>query len=99
MRQLRFHVLLATLALGMNAAPGRAAAIVGVAPPAPIVEVVPAPPAVGYVWQPGHWSWNGIAYIWHPGAYVAAPHPGVAWIPGHWVPRGDNWFWVAGHWI
>ena len=35
---------------------GRVGVVVGFAPPAPVVEVVPAPPAPGYVWQPGYWS-------------------------------------------
>jgi hypothetical protein len=38
----------------------RVGVVVGVAPPAPVVETVPAPPGPGYVWQPGYWSWNGV---------------------------------------
>jgi YXWGXW repeat-containing protein len=75
-----------------------AVVIVGVAPPAPIVEVAPAPPAVGYVWRPGYWSWNGARYIWVTGAYVAAPRPGAVWVPSHWVARGGGWVWVGGYW-
>jgi hypothetical protein len=60
----------------LAAAPGlaRVGVVVGVATPTPVVEPVPAPPGPGYVWQPGYWSWNGVQYVWVPGAYVA-PRP------------------------
>jgi hypothetical protein len=50
-----------------------------------MVEVVPPPPAPGYVWQPGYWSWNGVQYVWVPGAYVVAPFVHAVWMPGAWV--------------
>ena len=58
--------LLCAAALTLAAVPGfaRVGVVVGLAPPAPVVEVVPAPPAPGYVWQPGYWSWNGFQYVW-----------------------------------
>ena len=29
-------------------------------PPPPLYqEVVPAPPGPRWIWQPGHWQWNG----------------------------------------
>ena len=67
--------VLCAAALMLAAAPGvaRVGVVVGVAPPAPVVEPVPAPPGPGYVWQPGYWSWNGVQYVWVPGTYVAAP--------------------------
>jgi hypothetical protein len=37
--------------------------------PAPLVEVVPAAPAPGYVWVKGHYRWEGNHW---------------AWVPGHW---------------
>lgn len=42
-------------------------------PPAPVVETVPPPPGVYYVWRPGHWVWNGFRYVWRRGHYVARP--------------------------
>jgi hypothetical protein len=83
-------------ALMLAAAPGVARVVVGIALPAPVAEVVPAPPAPGYVWQPGYWSWNGVQYVWVPGAYVVAPYLNAVWVPGAWVRRGPGW--VAGHW-
>lgn len=93
-------VFLCTALLNLAAVPGfaRAGVVVGFAPPAPVVEVVPAPPAPGYVWQPGYWSWNGVQYVWVPGAYVVAPTlaPCGSQEPGSGMaPAG---MWVAGHW-
>jgi hypothetical protein len=76
----------------------RVGVVVGVAPPAPVVETIPPPPAPGYVWQPGYWAWNGVQYVWVPGSYVAVPYPSAVWVPGNWVSRGGGWVWVAGHW-
>jgi hypothetical protein len=67
--------VLCALAVALAAASGfaRVGVVVGFAPPAPVVEAVPPPPAPGYVWQPGYWSWNGVQYVWVPGAYFVAP--------------------------
>ena len=47
--------LVCAAALTLAPVPGfaRVGVVVGLAPPAPVVEVAPAPPAPGYVWQPG----------------------------------------------
>lgn len=71
---------------------------VAVSPPAPLAETAPPPPAPGYVWNPGYWSWNGIKYVWVPGRYVVAPFPHARWIGGRWVHRGHRWAWVDGRW-
>jgi WXXGXW repeat (2 copies) len=75
MRRRAIIPFLCAAAPTLAAAPGVAGigVVVGVAPPAPVVEPVPSPPDPGYVWQPGYWSWNGVQYVWVPGAYVAAP--------------------------
>lgn len=72
--------------------------VVGIPPPAPLVETPPLPPPGGYVWQPGYWSWDGVRYVWVPGAYIARPRPYAVWVPGRWVRRGGGWFWIAGRW-
>jgi hypothetical protein len=66
--------LLCAAALTLAPVPGfaRVGVVVGLAPPAPVVEVAPAPPAPGYVWQPGYWSWNGFQYVWVPGVCRAS---------------------------
>jgi hypothetical protein len=92
--------VLCAAALTLAAAPGvaRVGVVVGFAPPAPVVEVAPPPPAPGYVWQPGYWSWNGVQYVWVPGGYVVASYVHAAWVPGAWVRHRPGWVWIAGHW-
>ncbi len=95
----KLAVLLSAAALVLSGARSYAGAlVVGVAPPAPLVEVVPAPPRLGYVWRPGHWAWNGVRYVWASGVYIAAPRPGASWLPGGWVASRRGWVWVGGHW-
>lgn len=74
------------------------------APPPPETETVPPPPAgeTTYTWQPGHWDWNGKAWVWTAGTYVqriAPPAPSAVWVPGQWQAQPAGGFvWVAGHW-
>jgi WXXGXW repeat (2 copies) len=84
--------LLCATALTLIAVPGlaRVGVVVGIAPPAPVVEPVPAPPAPGYVWQPGYWTWNGVQYVWVPGVYVVPPFARAVWVPGRWVRHGGG---------
>lgn len=100
MKPLISGLAIAALACGVMSRPqlAEAAVFIGVAPPAPIVEVVPPVPAVGYVWTPGYWNWNGLRYVWVRGAYVLPPRFGAAFVPGHWAygPRGH--FFVRGYW-
>ena len=70
------------------AVPSKSAAqevIVKVPPPAVRVETIPPPPDRDYVWDPGHWRWDGHGYVWVPGHYVHKHHHYAKWIPGHWV--------------
>ncbi|HTV96461.1 MAG TPA: hypothetical protein VME42_10665 [Steroidobacteraceae bacterium] len=67
-----------------------------VAPPAPPVEVVPAP-RVGFVWAPGFWDWRGGRHVWVGGHWIAA-RPGWRWVPDRWEPHGNHWHYVRGHW-
>ena len=89
---------LATLFTGPFALAANLSFSVALTPPPPIVETVPPPPALGEVWTPGYWSWNGVKYVWVPGQYVVAPYPGAVWIGGKWARRGDRWTWVDGRW-
>jgi len=75
-----------------------AAVIIGVAPPAPIVEIMPRVPAPGYVWRPGYWCWGAGRYVWVRGVYIAAPRPAAVWVSGRWAARPGGWAWVGGHW-
>jgi hypothetical protein len=94
--------LLLSLCVASSAAtiPSLASAAVGVditiAPPAPQVEVVPAP-RVGYVWAPGYWDYRRGGHVWVPGRWVGARR-GYHWIPDRWDQRGPRWHRVPGHW-
>jgi hypothetical protein len=69
-------------------------------PPPPRHEVMPPPPHEhpNWVWHEGYHRWDGHAYAWVPGTYVAPPYGHARWVPGHWrnTPRG--YMWVEGHW-
>jgi WXXGXW repeat (2 copies) len=83
--------------------------------PAPVVEVIPAAPAPGFNWVPGHWVWRNNGWFWQTGRYVQsavppmppiisetitiAPSPAHFWVRGHWAWRGGNWGWVSGRWV
>jgi len=67
-------------------------------PPAPQPEFPPPPPSPTYVWQPGHWSWNGAQYFWEPGKYVERPTTSASYVPGHWEQHPTGWIWVEGRW-
>jgi hypothetical protein len=94
--------LLMSLCIGGSVivAPTLASAGVGIdieiAPPAPRVEVVPAP-RVGYVWAPGYWEYRERAHVWVPGRWVRERR-GYHWVPDRWDQRGPRWHHERGHW-
>lgn len=69
---------------------------IDVAPPAPQVEVAPAPRS-GFVWAPGYWDWRGHNHAWVRGRWIRE-RPGYHWEPDHWVQRGPHWHHEVGHW-
>jgi hypothetical protein len=89
---------LAASAFAMPAAFARVdvAVQIGVPPPAPVVEYVPAP-RYGYVWAPGYWAWYGNRHVWVRGRYVIE-RPGYYWVADRWVSRGPYWRYQAGYW-
>ncbi|HYY27032.1 MAG TPA: hypothetical protein VE860_03760 [Chthoniobacterales bacterium] len=91
-------LVLAALPLAAPVSSDAAEVVIRAAPPNPIIETVPPPPGRSYVWDPGHWRWNGYRYVWIRGHYVRRPHYGGAWVPGHWVSRPGGWVWIEGHW-
>ena len=96
---MRNRILVAALALGAIAVPvvsEARAIIVEVAPPAPRVEVVPAP-RVGYVWAPGYWNWNGRRHVWVGGRWVGERR-GYRWEPHGWDEREGRWHFREGGW-
>jgi hypothetical protein len=98
---LRNAVLTMWLVLGAQPTPAAVAAArvyVGIAPPAPIVEVRPVAPEPGVVWIDGYYRWDGHGYVWVPGRWVHPPRVGAHWVAGRWVHNGRGWYSVAGHW-
>ena len=55
-------------------------------------------PGPSFVWEPGHWYWNGMQYQWQPGRYIAKPTTTATYTPGHWEQRPEGWVWVGGTW-
>ena len=100
--KLRNIVAALTLAVGSLgfAAVGQAAKFVdveiGVAPPVERVEVVPAP-REGYIYERGHYAWNGSAYVWTDGQFIQR-REGHEWRPYVLERRGERWHYQAGYW-
>lgn len=68
-------------------------------PPAPQPEYPPPAPSPTYVWQPGHWWWNGVQYVWAAGNYVERLSASASYVAGHWEQRPTGWVWVEDHWV
>jgi hypothetical protein len=84
-------------ALGAAAVPaGAQQIIVDVAPPAPRHEPIP-PARRGYVWESGHWRWNGHRYVWVPGHWERVRH-GYRYHAPRWVERDGRWEYHARRW-
>lgn len=84
--------------LEVSAAQAAPRVYVRVAPPAPIVEVVPVAPSPRHVWVGGYHRWDGRAYVWVPGRHILPPRPRAVWVPGHWARHRRGHYWVEGHW-
>jgi hypothetical protein len=70
--------------------------VIGVPPPAVIVETAPAP-RPGYVYAPGYWGWNGDRHVWIRGRPIAE-RPGYVWVAERWEPVGGRYRFVPGYW-
>jgi hypothetical protein len=69
---------------------------VGVAPPAPRYEVVPAP-RHGYVWVNGYWRYDSHHYRWERGHWIRA-REGHHYSQHEWVADNGRWHYRGGHW-
>jgi hypothetical protein len=93
------------LALAL-AGPGLAGAALAQPPmpygpiPPPRYEPPPPPPGDRYIWEPGHWHWNGVQYVWFRGRYVIREMRYHNWVDGRWVwsPQANHWVWRPAHW-
>ena len=66
------------------------------APPAPRIEVVPAPRR-GYVWAPGYWDVRGHRHVWRRGHWERARR-GWQYREPHWVQDNNRWRLERGGW-
>jgi hypothetical protein len=93
------NVLLCTLiAVGSAAMPAAAQLTIniGVAPPAPRYEIVPAP-RPGYAWAPGYWRWENERHVWRNGRWLEA-RAGSHWVADRWEPRDGRHYYRPGKW-
>ena len=65
-------------------------------PPAPLVEIIPAP-RVGFVWAPGFWEWRHGRHFWVAGHYVRH-RPGFVYEPARWIERDGRWGYARPGW-
>jgi len=66
------------------------------APPAPRVEVVPAP-RHGYIWVEGHWGVQGNRHAWKAGHWERERH-GYSYTQAHWTQHDNQWQLNRGGW-
>ena len=97
----RKSLLVAMCAATMGAAslplPVSAATVyLDVAPPAPRVEVTPAPRA-GHVWVPGYWDVRGHRHVWRRGHWERERH-GYRYMEPRWSQHGGRWHLERGRW-
>jgi hypothetical protein len=95
-------LLLATVAASAIGAALPAAArtsvdfFVNVAPPAPVVEYVPAA-RPGWGWVPGYWEWRRHRHVWVGGHWERA-RAGHYYAPARWIRQGERWGYYRGGW-
>jgi hypothetical protein len=95
----RLAVLATLFTLGIGSAVAQPPPNYAPVPP-PRYEAMPPPRGERFVWQPGHWHWNGYRYVWFPGTYIERRPYYHHWVEGHWVwaPRFGRYVWERGHW-
>jgi hypothetical protein len=70
---------------------------VTIAPPAAVVEDVPARP--GYIYAPGYWDWDADhhRHVWKKGEYMKERH-GERYVPYAWSEHEGHYRLNPGHW-
>jgi hypothetical protein len=69
---------------------------INTAPPEMRYEAVP-PPREGYIYERGHYDWDGDHYVWREGRFIEK-REGHEWHPSVVERRGEHWHYRAGHW-
>jgi WXXGXW repeat (2 copies) len=95
---MRKVVVCTAIALSSIALPAAAQTVIsiGVAPPAPRYEVVPAPRA-GYVWGPGYWNYQNQKHVWTEGKWQEERR-GSTWVANSWVEKDGRYSLEGGRW-
>jgi len=66
-------------------------------PPAALYEPIPEPRS-GYIWQGGHWNWDGHRHVWNAGNWQAS-RPGYSYNAPRWVQSNNGrWNYQASRW-
>jgi hypothetical protein len=68
-------------------------------PPAPQVEVPPAPPYPVCVWTPGYWRTSGAEWVWVGGSWRVPPRPGAVWRAHAWISVSGGFVLQPGGWV
>ena len=93
----------ALLALGALALPAAVYADkveieINAAPPPPVkVEVAPPAPRAGFIYEPGHYNWDGQKYTWQDSRFIPE-RQGLVYEPSTLEKRGDVWIYKEGGW-
>ena len=98
---LRKNVGALALAIGLlgTATVGTAAVAeieIRTAPPPDRVELVPAP-REGYIYERGHYKYDGRQYVWTEGQFIKH-REGHVYTPYALERRGDTWYYRPGFW-
>ncbi len=96
---MRRSLLVAFAVCALTAGPAGVALAQPSAIPPPYAEEPPPPlPGPRYIWEPGHWHWDGVGWEWRRGHYIIRNVGWHEFVPGHWAQRGPGWVWIPGHW-
>jgi len=95
-RTLAASLIAAGLMMSSAAASAAVNVELGIGPPPPRYEVVPAPRS-GYVWAPGYWDYAGHNHVWRKGHWEREHH-GEHYVAGGWSEHDGKWHLDRGHW-
>ena len=70
--------------------------VLNVAPPPARYERVPEPRR-GYIWESGHWRWNGQRHVWNAGHWERH-RPGYVYSAPRWVEQDGRWTYHSRRW-
>jgi WXXGXW repeat (2 copies) len=101
MMKLRKSLLVAMCVASLGAASvpiaaGAAEVYFNIAPPAPRVEVIPAPRS-GHLWVPGFWDARANRHVWVRGHWERERR-GYRFVEPRWVQRDNRWLLERGRW-